>query len=201
MAGIVLSVDVRERTGKGGARDARRRGMVPGVLYGGPLAPVAIEMNANAFRKVLTSGKFLGHMVELEHKGETQHVIPRDIQFDPVSDVPVHFDVFRVEENQLVRVSVPVKFAHADLSPGLKHGGTLNVVHHTVDLWAPANAIPEALVFDMTGLEMGTAIRLNAVKLGDKVTPAHGDADQIVATIVGSAAGASEASSGDAAAE
>lgn len=193
MASIVLNVDIRARTGTGGARDLRRQGKIPGILYGGTLEPVAIEMNLNAFRKVLHSGKFLGHMVSLEHKGEQQTVIPRDVQFDPVSDEPMHFDLYRVEENQLIRVSVPVKFIHHDASPGLKHGGVLNVVQHEVELWCPAGSIPEALTFDLAGLEIGDSIRLDAIKLGDKVEPAHGGADQVVATVAGSSASASEA--------
>ncbi len=199
MSGIVLNVDVRTRTGTGGARDARNRGKVPGVLYGGALGPVAIEISTPVFRKALISGKFLGHMVTLEHKGETQTVIPRDVQFHPVSDIPMHVDLYRVDENQQVRVSVTAKFVHHEQSPGLKQGGVLNIVRHDVELLAPAGSIPEELVFDLTGLNIGDSIRISSITLPKGVTPGV-DRDFVIATVAGSSASASEAAGAEPAA-
>ncbi len=99
MAEIILNVDVRENTGTGGARAARRAGAVPGILYGGDKAPVAISVNEKDFRKNLYTGKLLGHLVTLKYGDETQPVIAKDVQFDPVSDRPLHFDLMRVDEN------------------------------------------------------------------------------------------------------
>ena len=134
MADIILNVEVRERTGTGGARAARDAGKVPGVLYGGPLAPVALAIRANEFRKALHSGKLLGHRVTLKYGDEVQPVIAKDIQFHPVTDEPIHFDLYRVDEHQLIKISVPVHFRNHEASPGLKRGGTLNVAVHEIEL-------------------------------------------------------------------
>ena len=111
-------VEVREPRGTGGARATRRQGKVPGVLYGGPRGPVPVAVDANAFRKSLYTGKLLGHLVTLKYGDETQPVIARDVQFDPVTDVPVHFDLFRVEEHQMIKIAVPVHFRNQEASPG-----------------------------------------------------------------------------------
>src|SRR3569623_3300679 len=103
MADIVLNVEVREKTGTGAARDARREGLVPGVLYGGGKDPVAISVRMNEFKKALYTGKLLGHLVTLKYGQETQPVIAKDVQFHPVNDRPVHFDLYRVEEGQTIK--------------------------------------------------------------------------------------------------
>ena len=191
MAEIVLNVEVRERTGTGGARAARREGKVPGVLYGGPRGPVPVAVEANAFRKALFTGKLLGHLVTLSHGGENQQVIAKDVQFDPVSDQPVHFDLFRVEEHQLVKIAVPVHFKHQDLSPGLKRGGALNIAWHELEIWAPADEIPEELTADVGALDIGGSVHISDLILpaGVRAAAAPG---VVVATITGSSAQASE---------
>ena len=188
MADIVLNVEVRERTGTGGARDVRRAGKVPGVLYGGALEPVALAIRSNEFRKALHSGKLLGHRVTLKYGDETQPVIAKDIQFHPVTDEPVHFDLYRIDAHQLIKISVPVHFKNHEASPGLKRGGTLNVAVHEVELLVPADAIPEEFVVDLTGLELGDAIRAADLVLpaGAKLS-AH-DQDATVASIASSGA-------------
>ena len=110
MAEIILNVDVRDGVGTGSARAARRAGFVPGVLYGGEQAPVAISVNEKDFKKSLYTGKLLGHLVTLKYGEETQPVIAKDIQFDPVSDRPVHFDLMRVDAKGEIKISVPVHF-------------------------------------------------------------------------------------------
>ncbi|ODT63418.1 50S ribosomal protein L25/general stress protein Ctc [Phenylobacterium sp.] len=192
MADIILNVEVRERIGTGGARAARREGLVPGVLYGGDKDPVAIAVKSNEFRKALYTGKLLGHLVTLQHGKETQPVIAKAVDLHPVTDEPIHFDLYRVDAHQTIKISVPVHFKNHDASPGLKKGGTLNVVRHEVELACPADAIPEELVFDLTGLEIGDTIRIGAFDLPKGVTPSV-DRDFVVATVAGSAAGASEA--------
>ena len=188
MADIVLNVEVRDRTGTGGAREARRTGKVPGILYGGALEPVAIAVRSNEFRKALHSGKLLGHRVTLKYGDETQPVIAKDVQFHPVTDEPVHFDLYRVDAHQLIKIAVPVHFKNHDASPGLKRGGTLNVAIHEVELQVPADAIPEELVVDLAGLEMGAVIHATDLKLpkGAKVS-AH-DLELTVASIATSSA-------------
>ena len=192
MADIILNVEVRERIGTGGARAARREGLVPGVLYGGDKDPVAIAVKSNEFRKALYTGKLLGHLVTLKHGNETQPVIAKVVDMHPVTDEPMHFDLFRVDAHQTIKISIPVHFKNQEASPGLKKGGTLNVVRHEVELACPADAIPEELVFDLTGLEIGDTIRIGAFELPKGVT-ATVDRDFVIATIAGSAASASEA--------
>jgi large subunit ribosomal protein L25 len=199
MADIVLNVEVREQTGTGGARAARRAGRVPGVLYGGPRGPVPLSVDANAFRKALFTGGLLGHRVTLQYGAETQTVIAKDIQFHPVNDQPMHFDLYRVEEGQLVKIAIPVRFDNQDDSPGLKRGGALNVVRHEVELWAPAESIPEVLIADMTGLEIGDQVRVSALNLPEGVEPTIGGRDFVIATVTGSSAQASADAAADSA--
>jgi large subunit ribosomal protein L25 len=187
MADIVLNVEVRERTGTGGARDARRAGKVPGVLYGGDKDPVAIAVKSNEFRKALYTGKLLGHLVTLKYGAETQPVIAKAIDMHPVTDEPVHFDLYRVDAHQQIKIAVPVHFQNQEESPGLKRGGTLNIVFHEVQLSCPADQIPEEIVHDLTGLEIGDTIRVSDLKLPANVQAAV-DGDTVVATLAGASA-------------
>ena len=143
MADIVLNVEVRERTGTGGAREARRQAKVPGVLYGGPKGPVPISVRENEFRKALYTGKLLGHLVTLQHGGEKQQVIAKDVQFHPVTDEPVHFDLYRVEKGQTIHINVPVHFKNEDDCPALRQGGALEIVSHDLELVCRADQIPK----------------------------------------------------------
>ncbi|HYD71704.1 MAG TPA: 50S ribosomal protein L25/general stress protein Ctc [Candidatus Binatia bacterium] len=185
MAGIVLNVEKRERTGTGGARATRKADLIPGVLYGGPRGSIPIEIKAKDVEMALRSGKFLSHMVELNHQGEKQPVIPRAIQFHPVTDKPIHVDLYRVEENAEIAIDVVVHFKnHAD-SPGLKRGGVLNVVRHTIKLKCKANKIPEEIVVDLTGLDIGDSIHISSVTLPEGARPVIRDRDFTIATVAG----------------
>ena len=145
MADIVLNVEVRDPAGAGGARATRNAGLVPGILYGGAKAPVSIAVKTVEFRKALHTGKLLGHLVTLKYGDEVQPVIAKDVQFHPVTDNPVHFDLYRVGEHQLIRISVPVHFRNQEASPGLKRGGTLNVNLHELELLVPADSTAREL--------------------------------------------------------
>jgi large subunit ribosomal protein L25 len=188
MADIVLNVEVRENSGTGSAREVRRGGKVPGVLYGGPLGPVAVAVKANEFRKALHSGRLLGHMVTLQHGGEKQAVIAKAIQFHPVTDEPVHFDLYRVGEHQLIKIAVPIHFFNHEASPGLKRGGTLNLAQHEIELMVPADQIPEELTFDLTGLDIGASIRAADFTLPAGAKLSHHDRDATVASVATSSA-------------
>ena len=200
MADIVLNVEVRERTGTGGARAARRAGLVPGVLYGGDKDPVAIAVRANEFRKALYTGKLLGHLVTLKHGSETQPVIAKAVDMHPVTDEPWHFDLYRVDEHQTIKIAVPVHFQNQDGSPGLKRGGTLNIVLHEIPLSVPADEIPEDIVHDLTGLDIGDTIRIADLKLKGSAKAAV-DPETVVATVAGASAQMAEEAAAEAAAE
>ncbi|MGC1301366.1 MAG: 50S ribosomal protein L25/general stress protein Ctc [Caulobacteraceae bacterium] len=199
MADIELNVEVRNTVGSGGARAARREGKVPGVLYGGPRGPVPIAVNANAFSKALYTGKLLGHLVKLRHGTEVQSVIAKEVQFHPVTDAPVHFDLYRVDEHQLIKIAVPVHFRNQDASPGLKRGGTLNLARHEVELWVKADHIPEELVVDLTNRQIGDTIRISDVTLPEGAQPVITDRDFTIATVAGTSAQMSEDAAADAA--
>ncbi len=200
MADIVLNVEVREQTGTGATRSVRRSGKVPGVLYGGAKDPVAIAVPANEFRKALYTGKLLGHLVTLKYGEETQPVIAKAIDMHPVTDEPWHFDLYRVDEHQQIKISVPVHFINHEESPGLKRGGTLNVVRHDVELSCPADAIPEELIFDLTGLDIGDTIRISGFNLPKGVEPTV-DRDFVIATLAGTSAQAAQDAAADAGSE
>jgi large subunit ribosomal protein L25 len=194
MAEIILNVEIRARAGTGGSRETRRQGKVPGVLYGGPKAPVNIAVKGNEFRKALYTGKLLGHLVTLQHGDEKQSVIAKAVQFHPVTDEPMHFDLYRVGEHQLIKIEVPVHFKNHDISVGLKKGGTLEVIRHTVELACPADKIPEELVIDLASHDIGDTIRISEVKLPEGVRPAQ-DRDFVIANLKASAA--SQSGEGD----
>ena len=198
MAEIVLNVEVRERTGTGGARVARREGLVPGILYGGDKDPVAISVKMNEFKKALYTGKLLGHLVTLKYGAETQRVIAKAVDMHPVSDVPQHFDLYRVDAHQTIKIGVAVHFTHQEESPGLKRGGTLNVVLHEVLVSCLADHIPEEIVVDLTGLEIGASVRVSDLKLPQGVEAAV-DANAAVATIASASSMADADEAADAA--
>jgi len=185
MAGIVLNVEKRERTGTGGARATRNSGLIPGVLYGGARGAIPIEIKAKDVEMALRSGKFLSHMVELNHQGERQPVIPRAVQFHPVTDHPIHVDLYRVEENAEIAIDVVVHFKNHDASPGIKRGGALNIVRHTVKLKCKANKIPEEIVVDLTGLDIGDAVHISQVTLPEGARPVIRDRDFTICTVAG----------------
>ncbi|WP_429912018.1 50S ribosomal protein L25/general stress protein Ctc [Glycocaulis sp.] len=188
MSDIVVSVEVRERTGTGGAREARRSGLVPGILYGGPRGAVAISVKRNELVKAIGTGKLIANMVDIEHKGERQPVIARDIQFHPVTDEPVHIDFYRVEENSVITLNVPVHFINDEKSPGIKRGGVLNIVRHDIEIRCKAGNIPSEIVVDLSGYDIGDSIHISSVTLPDGVKPVITNRDFTVATVQGSRA-------------
>jgi len=200
MADIVLNVEVRERTGTGGAREARRQSKVPGVLYGGPKGPVPIAVRQNEFRKALYTGKLLGHLVTLRHDKEDQQVIAKDVQFHPVTDEPVHFDLYRVEKGQEIHINVPVHFRNEEASPGMKQGGSLEIVRHDLELVCRADRIPEELIVDLTGRELGDTIRLSDITLPEGVRAATNDPEFVIASLKVSSAAQAEDAEAEAAA-
>ena len=190
---ITFNVELRERTGTGGSRAARRDGFVPGVLYGGGEDPVAISLKRNEVQKAIETGHFLSSTATLVHKGEKQLVIPQAIQMHPVTDQPMHVDLFRVSRDQKIKVEVQVHFKGEEVSPGLKKGGTLNVVRHTVELLVPAGNIPESLDADVSALEIGDNVKISDINLPDDAEPTITDRDFTIATIAGRTAAAEPA--------
>jgi large subunit ribosomal protein L25 len=178
-----LSATKRDRAGKGSARAARRSGLIPAVIYGGKTAPETININDNSFRKLMSQPGIMSHVIALDVEGKTTNVLPRDIQFHPVTDAPLHVDFLRITASSTVMVMVPVVFTNEDASPGLKGGGVLNIVRHEIEMSCSATSIPESLTVDLTGTEIGDSVHISAVSLPENTQPTITDRDFTIATI------------------
>lgn len=195
-----LKASPRERVGKGAARALRREGLIPAVIYGDKKAPLPIAISYNEAMKAIYAGGFLSHIITVDVDGEKHSVIPRDYQLDPVKDKALHVDFLRVSGDTKLNVQVPVHFINQETSPGIKRGGVLNIIHHTLDLTVSANAIPEAIEVDLAGLDVGDSVHISSIKLPAGVTDHSHEADLTIATIVApSGLRAEEAAAGDAA--
>jgi large subunit ribosomal protein L25 len=181
-----MKATARSKAGKGAARATRRSGRVPGVLYGEKKPPVSISLDAADLTHRIYAGHFLTTVYDLDIDGEKHRVIPRGFQLDPVRDRPIHVDFLRLGVGATVRVHVPIKFINHDAAPGIKRGGTLNIVRHTVEFYCPAEAIPESITADLTGLEIGNSLHISKITLPESVRPVIRDRDFTVATVVSS---------------
>jgi large subunit ribosomal protein L25 len=187
-----LKAEARERVGKGSAREIRRNGKVPAVIYGDKQAPVSITLDYKTLYYKIHGGGFKTTIANILLDGKSIQVLPKDFQLDPVTDRPVHVDFLRISAKSVVNVHVPIHFHNEDASPGIKRGGVLNIVRHDVELHAPANAIPDAIDIDLTGLQIGDSVHISAVTLPKGVTPVIQDRDFTIATIVGHAVDVAE---------
>ncbi|QRN78882.1 MAG: 50S ribosomal protein L25/general stress protein Ctc [Nocardiopsis sp. BM-2018] len=193
-----LAAVARDRVGKGAARAIRRQGMIPAVVYGTGQPPKAIAIQFKEAKKLIYDGGFMTTMFEIDIEGDKERVIPRDYQLDPVKDMPIHIDFFRVAKGQTVTVEVPVHFLNQETCVGIKRGGTLNVVRHTVELYVPADAIPDAIEIDIKSLDMGDSLHISAVTLPQGCSPVIQDRDFTIATIATPAGFKEEAEGGEA---
>ena len=189
-----LKAEPRTRVGKGSARALRREGKIPAVIYGDKQAPLSITVSANEIYHRIYRGHFTTTIVDIEVDGKTIRALPREYQMDPVKDMPLHVDFLRVSKGAVVTVEVPVQFINEEQSPGLKRGGVLNVVRHQVEVECPADAIPEHIVVDLTGVDLGDSIHISAVTLPKGVEPTITDRDFTIATIAAPAGLRSEES-------
>jgi len=181
---IVLDVIVREKTGTGPARAARRENLVPGILYGGGEDSVAIGMKFNEVQKAINSGSFLANMVEISHDGKKQKVLTKDVQFHPVTDRPVHIDFYRVKESTIIEVEVSVNLIGEDDNMALKADGALNLVRHSIEVKCPAGSIPDQIDVDVSKMEIGDSLHISDVTLPEKVKPSITDRDFTIVTMV-----------------
>lgn len=188
-----LKAEARERVGKGSARELRRNGFIPAVIYGDKQAPVSIAINTNEVTKRIHAGGFMTTVATIDVDGKKYKVLPKDYQLDPVRDFTMHVDFLRVSGNTQVTVEIPVHFINEEKSPGLKVGGVLNIVRHEVEVHCPADAIPEFFTVDLSGHKIGDSIHISEVTLPKGVTPVIADRDFTIATIVAPAAGIDEA--------
>ncbi len=180
---LTLPAETR-RAGKGASRALRREGRVPAVIYGGNDEVLAIHVEQKELVRQLGTGHFFNSIVEVELGGIKVRTLPKDVAFHPVNDRPLHVDFLRLSANAKVHVDVPVHFANEAASPGLKRGGVLNIVRHELELVCDADAIPEEIAIDVTGLEIGDSIHISHVVLPAGSASAITDRDFTIATIV-----------------
>ncbi len=174
----------RGRTGKGGARQARRDGFVPGIVYGGGLNPVAINVKFNVLFKTLKKGRFLSTLFELKLEGhEDSRVICRNVQRDVVKDLPIHIDLMRLNYTSRVNLFIPVTFVNELDCTGLRRGGVLTVVRPEIELKVTANKIPSAIEVDISGLDIGDVVTISSVSLPEGTRPMITDRDFVIANI------------------
>jgi large subunit ribosomal protein L25 len=171
-----LKATARPKAGKGAARATRRDGRVPGVIYGDHKPPLPISVDHAELKQRILAGRFLTTIYDLEVDGTKHRVIPRDFQLDTVRDVPIHVDFLRLGEGAKIRVRIPIHIRNADQSPGVKRGGAVNIVTHTVEVMCPADEIPEAFDVDLSGLEINYSRHLSDIQLPPNVRPiVHGN--------------------------
>lgn len=181
---LTLSVEARERAGKGAARAMRREGRVPAVIYGDKKAPEPIHLEECELMKLLHTGHFMNSLVSLRMNGGKANALPKDVQFHPVTDRPMHVDFLRIGKGASVTLAVPVSFVNEEESPGIKRGGVLNIVRHELELTCPVDDIPGEIVIPLDGLEVGDSIHISLVELPEGVVSAIDDRDFTIAGVV-----------------
>jgi large subunit ribosomal protein L25 len=181
---LTLSAETRDRAGKGASRAMRREGRVPAVVYGNKEAPLAIHLEEKALIKALSSGHFMNSVVMIDVAGGATRTLPKDVQFHPVTDRPLHVDFLRISEHAKVTVAVPIRFTGEEQSRGLKRGGVLNAVRHDLELICDASEMPDEVEVSLAGLDIGDSLHISAVTLPKGTESAISDRDFTIATIV-----------------
>jgi large subunit ribosomal protein L25 len=201
-ANNVMVAELRDRAGKGAARATRRAGRVPAVIYGAKRDPILVSVDPLDIKKELDSGALFATAYDVKIGDAIERVLPRDVQFDPVTDVPQHVDFLRVTGATKVTVEVPCIFVNEEESPGLKRGGVLNIVRRAVEFLCSVDNIPQSIEIDLTGLEIGDGVHISNISLPEGVEPTITDRDFTIATIAAPTVVAEEeAAAAEAAAE
>ena len=173
----------RENTSSGSNNKLRSEGLIPAILYGGKEANKNISIEKKDIKSLIHSDTFLSKVLELDIDGKKERVIPRDVAFNVVSEEPIHIDFMRIVSGKKIILEIPVKFINHPDSPGLKRGGVLNIVRRKVELKCPAENIPDEIIIDLAGTDIGTSIKISSVKLPDNVIPTITDRDFVIATV------------------
>ena len=179
----IINGNLRNSTGKGSARAARRAGRIPAIIFGDKKETISIDIEEREYKKIMNQSGIFNRLLDLSVNGKSNLVLTRDIQFHPVSENPLHVDFLRIGKGSNINVSVPVSFVNEELSPGLKSGGVLNTVRFELELVCPADIIPEKIEIDLEGLVVGDSIKISSVNLPDGVSSAITDRDFTIATI------------------
>jgi len=194
-----LSAEPRARAGKGATRATRRAGRVPGIIYGDNKEPVLISLEPRELSRALASRSFLATLVDVKVDGAVHRTLPRDVQYHPATDAPLHVDFMRVGSHARVTVTVPVVFINPEMSPGIRRGGILNIVRHGIELDCPVDAIPDQLIVELNGLEIGDSIHISRVIVSEGCRPTITERDFTIASVAASSAVREEAAAAAAA--
>jgi large subunit ribosomal protein L25 len=178
-----LEANTRNTKSKGDVRSLRLNGNVPAIIYGGSEQNEKISVSKKILKSLLNKEGFLSSIVTLNVGGKNQNVLPREITYNVISDEPTHIDFLRVVPGVKIRIEVPVQFINHELSPGLKRGGVLNIVRRKIELRCPSEKIPETIVIDLDGIEIGESFKISSVKLEEGVTPTILGRDFVIATL------------------
>ncbi len=178
-----LEANTRNTKSKGDVRSLRLAGNIPGIVYGGTEQNQKVTVLKKTLKTLIAKENFLSNIITLNLDGKPQNVLPRDITYNVVSDEPTHIDFLRVVSGVKIRIEVPVQFINHETSPGLKRGGVLNIVRRKIELKCPSEKIPEAIVIDLDGIEIGESFKISSVKLKEGVTPTIIGRDFVIATL------------------
>ena len=178
-----LKAKIRENLTSGSNNKLRAEGLIPAILYGGKNQNLNISVSKKEISNIISSETFLSKVLELDIDGKKEKVIPRDVAYHVVSEEPMHIDFMRIVSGKKIILEIPVKFINHPDSPGLKRGGVLNIVRRKVELKCPAESIPNEIIVDLAGTDIGTSIKISSVKLPENVIPTITDRDFVVATV------------------
>ena len=178
-----IEASIRNTNTKGEVNALRSKGIVPAIVYGGKNQNQKISISKKIIKLLADKENFLSNILTLNIEGSSQNVLPREIEFDTITDEPIHVDFLRIVEGAKIALEIPVKFINNEKSPGLKRGGVLNIVRRKIELKCPAENIPNELIVDLDNSEIGTSIKISAVKLPENVTPTITGRDFVVATV------------------
>ena len=178
-----LDANIRNSKTKGDLSALRNSGSVPAIIYGGEAQNEKVSISKKILKSLLDKENFLSNIVALNVDGKPQNVLPREIKYHVISDEPIHVDFLRVVPGVKIRIEVPVQFINHEKSPGLKRGGVLNIVRRKVELRCPSEKIPESLVIDLDGVDIGESFKISSINLETDVTPTIKGRDFVIATL------------------
>ena len=178
-----LEALIRKTNTKGELNSLRKNDQVPAIVYGGKEENQKISLSKKQVQFLIDQENFLSKIISINIDGNQINVLPREVNYDPISDNPIHIDFLRIVKGAKVIIEIPVKFINNEKSPGLKRGGVLNIVRRSVELKCPTETIPDELVVDLDGLEIGTSIKISSIKLPENVNPTIQGRDFVIATV------------------
>ena len=179
----LIQATIRNTKTKGELNTLRKSGNVPGIIYGGENVNEEISLSKKEVKNLIDKENFLSNVISIKIDEKEQKVLPREINFDIISDEPIHIDFLRIVKGAKIVLEIPVRFINNELSPGLKRGGVLNIVRRKVELKCPTENIPTELIVDLDGSDIGTSIKISSIKLPENVTPTIQGRDFVIATV------------------